>query len=322
MGLPRRAGWAWAWLWIWTGAAIGLAVVAYANPAGPFPALAEWDTRSAVQLFELFALLGVATLMHKLDVRQKAAGFVYFYKHHIARTSYEEKEGPLRGLLTVQSIRSALTLGMMLALLSHREALLGSIRIDAETIIGVPKVTFFALAVVGLAGSALSTLAAIQSYDYALRFTWGKEKASIKQEFVKKAHRLGVFGFYCLMWSLIASAVLAGAVSGLLAVSAVFLVMWYYYYFPPLTLETRAKRAAKEVPKSASATPVHASSLAASLGKKEGEVVTFDEQWRAARESLETLEGLLPTWAKLDVRTTKEIGDEIVRAGSGNPKAV
>jgi hypothetical protein len=311
MGLPKRSAWAWGWFWIWTAPAMTLAVIASLDPDWGVPPMKGWDTRSAIQLFELLGLLIISMFMHGRDEAQKAAGFLYFYRLD-PRTTYEAAEGALRGLLTVQSIRSALTLGALLALLSRREDLLGQVSMNPEGVVGTPPVVFFVLAVAGLSGSALTTLAAIQSYDYALRFSWPEPKDQVKLEFVKKAHRFGVIGFYCLMWSLTAAAALAGTLVGLIATSAVFVVMWYYYYFTPLSLKTKAERAVQDVAPDARNTAVARSSLRRSLGKKDDELVTLAEQWTAVREGLDVLEKLLPKWARSDVQTTREIGDKIV----------
>lgn len=291
--------------------AIMLGFLAYVDPDWGVPGIEGWDTPSAIQFWELIALLVIAPLMHRLDERQQAYGFLYYFLKD-SRTVFEVEEGALRGLLTVQSIRSALTLGVLLALLSERDDLLGQVAITPGNALVTPGVMFFALAVAGLSGSALTTLAAIQSYDYALRFKWAEEKKNVKLEFVKKAHRLGVIGFYCLMWSLTTASALAGPLVGLAATSAVFLVMWYYYYFPVVTLRTRAELAVENLPPTARDTPVSASSIITSSGEEQREVVSLAEQWGAVRAGLVVVEKLLPDWAKSDVKTTIEIGERIV----------
>ena len=249
--------------------------------------------------------------MHFFDKPQNACGFLYFKRSGI-KTNFDISEGALRGLLTVQSIRSALTLGILLVLLRERENLLGEVVIDVASFSGTPEIMFFVLAVVGLSGSVLTTLAAIQSYDYALRFDWGQEKKKVKEGFVEKAHHLGVIGFYCLIWSLVASTHLFGPLIGQVATSVVFVLLWYYYYFPPEKMKSRAELAVENLPANARNEPVPNSKLMIPFGKQKGEMVTLAEQWSAIREGLDVLENLLPEWAKSDVKTTKEIGERIV----------
>ena len=316
MSTPKTHSIARLWLCLWIAQSSILGSIAYINPVGFLPSLSGWDTQSSIQLIELGLLLLIAKAMHITDRIYETKGFVHFYrKLDINSPKYAHSDNVLRGLLTVLSIRSALTLGCLVVLLSHRKELLSDQLVTIESFLHTPPITLFALAVTGLSGSALITLAAIQSYDYALRFTWDSkpnEMLEVKMEFIRKAHSLGVIGFYCLVWSLIAAAGLVGALEGLVVTTSVFLVFWYYYYFKfDVTNPTPAEQAVKDLKEGASGTPVSCLKLA--VVTKDGSVVqlTLKEQWPAVREWLNVLQSLLPNWAKSPVQATIDIGEKL-----------
>jgi len=305
---PDRGPGAWLWLLAWVVVFSIACLLAVFNPSIGW-SLGGWTTQKASVFWVLILLLLFAWVMHRSDKKRHLYGFVDLH-HTNGHTHLELAEGSLRGLLTVQSIRVALTLGVLGALLDRGGTILTLLTL--ESVVKDPTVTLFTAATAGLALSTLTTLAALQCYDYALRFVWGEPKANVKLKLVQKAHRLGKAGFYSLTWSLTAATALIRPGAGLIVTAVVFYVMWYVYFFP-LKTRTRsfADQAAHEVKAKTAPGISLAPGEAKTYGKADGDPIGFTDVWPVTRVGVKALETVLPAWARSAATTVITIGDKI-----------
>lgn len=301
------------WLIGWLAMSVILGIVAAGNPVVDASVnLGHWDTRQCLALVEMILLLVFAWFMHESDFRLRLHGFRDLHAHagrttrsgdETNRTLLSTAEGALGGLLSVQGIRATFTLIVLGWLLQNRAQILGRAqgRADAFTafeslgsIPAWPTDTFFAIAVIGLSASVVTTLAAVQCYDYALRFDWGELKKDVRIGLVAKAHRLGIWGFYLLTWSLTVATALIEPVISFIAATGVFYVMWYYYFFKRSVNTVDVIEDAAATIKAGSTNVTLDASQAMLLGKTTGHPVPFKEVWPVTNQGLTQLKHLAP----------------------------
>lgn len=222
--------------------------VAVWNVDGPIH-VSGWRTRDAVAVFALIAIIPAGSLLHLLDTRGKRLGFVDAKRREDAARGLKKAETNLEdsavsGLLTVMSIRSALGAGILGGLWSKYSDIIGPFRAPlnwnglSQSPVLEPRTMVFYAVSFALAASAATTLVALLCYDYSIRFAWkAANKERVKLQLRGKAQDLGVFGFYCLMWSLPAIAFLLDPILSILATAAAFFLIWLYYYFPTDALD-------------------------------------------------------------------------------------
>jgi hypothetical protein len=231
-----RSGAATLWL-LFLGALLVPLALAICNPAGAVSA-GQWQTRDAVTLASLVSLLVAAALMHGLD-RREWMGFKALHDED-PKTLVNLDDSVVSGMLTVQSVRAAMTVGMLGMFINWQVKAAQSPfqpPVQWGPLLKTPSAVFLGLVAIALAVSAMTTLAALLCYDYSLRFDW-TTKSRVKLALRRKAHKLGVWGFYCLMWSLCAATALIDSAICIVAIASVYVVMWYYYFFPTNTLDT------------------------------------------------------------------------------------
>jgi hypothetical protein len=192
----------------------------------------------------LIALILSAPLMHAGDRLFRGHGFQD--QHHRSFARLQLDDGSVSGILSVQSIRTAVTTFILTGLVNQ---------IPKDK--GLPmwgELTPFKLQLGVFAGGVLvislvTTLVASLCFDYSIRFTWEppearpeagsldldstkKVAASTKMDLRMKAKNLNAIGFYCLMWSLAALPALLHWRAAFFAGIVVYGVTWSYYFFP------------------------------------------------------------------------------------------
>ena len=231
-----RSAYAWVWLAVWVGAASLIAIVLTRNPLWLWLP-GTWESRDALILVLLLLLIVLAWPMHAID----SHAFGLRFLHSINGTRQSMADAPMNGFLTNLSIRAALTTFLLVWL--SRGAADGSLWGEPEedflrwsAIAQSPSAFLFVMIAATLGLSLMTTMAALLCTDYSLRFEWpdraNKQPNRVKLELRRKAHRFHVIGFYCLMWSLAAATALVDYFVCLIASTAVFSVMWSYYFFP------------------------------------------------------------------------------------------
>jgi len=199
---------------------------------GKNPVLDIWSPQYASTLGLLSLLVLAAPAMHALDQRSHGYGLSHVY-HDTPITRYQLDDTIVSGLLTVLSVRAATAVVALGLLLNGAAALVIPVKpqaLDWPSILASPRQVTFCVVLATLAWSVVTTMAALLCYDYSLRFDW-KAKPRVRYALRKKAHRLGVLGFYSLMWSLAVATALIDLKVAIAAATLVFGVMWYYYFF-------------------------------------------------------------------------------------------
>lgn len=185
-------------------------------------------------LASMILLLVAAVAMHKGDTHRRGWGFQHVYRHGHNASHERREQHFVPAVLTVESIRAAMTAVILAALLdeSNRTSFLPGtlVRGGVLSILGQPRTAFFLLVISVLAFSLVTTMAALLCYEYATRFTWRDDWPKV--DLLQKAFHFGVWGFYCLMWSLAVVPVLVDYRLGFLSILVVFVIMWLYYFFP------------------------------------------------------------------------------------------
>jgi H+/Cl- antiporter ClcA len=208
--------------------------IAHTNPAWMLFPRGEWQNRELMVLVSMVVLLLAAFLMHRFDKKTRG-GFLNVYAQTNSGHQLRERlfVGPV---LTVESVRAAMTAGILAILLDDREEYLGAPPSETpywhsiETLIDNPEAVFFLLITGALAASLMTTMAALLCYEYATRFDW--KEAWPKTNLLSKGFHFGKFGFYCLMWSLAVVPALLDHRLVFLSILFVFVIMWIYYFFP------------------------------------------------------------------------------------------
>ncbi len=232
----------------WVGATAVCGGLAMANPSSPWSNsfLTNWQTKHAAAFSYWLLLFTVSFGIHAWDARSLKKGgsppWGFKYARFVGdKAGHDLSEGVIRAMLTIQSIRAAITIGMLFTVVNlWRQSANGDFRTIFEasfletlwSTLGSPAATMGALVLAALVFSIAATLAAIQCYDYSIRYDWLKaEKPLVKQALVGKAHVFTRYGFYSLMAALTASVTVVEPVLSIFTTLVVFLVMWKYYYF-------------------------------------------------------------------------------------------
>jgi hypothetical protein len=193
-----------------------------------------WTNLEATALLSMLLLLGGAFFMHRYDPTSDGWGFRHVYLGIGGGAHERDEQRYVGSILTVESIRAAMVVVLLAALLGERKHYLPPGGIPHHLPLGLipkdPGAVFFVLLTAALASSLVTTMAALLCYEYATRFTWQNNWA--RQNLNWKAFQFGKFGFYCLMWSLAALPVLLDYYLVFVSVLFVFVVMWVYYFFP------------------------------------------------------------------------------------------
>lgn len=235
-------------LGLWVGATAICGGLAMANPPAPWSNwfLTGWQTKHAAAFWYWFLLFALSFGIHAWDEKSLAkggsptGGFKYVRSEGI-KAPHDLSEGVIRAMLTIQSIRAAITIGMLFTVVNlWRQSATGVFGTILETpfletlwgTLASPAATMGALVVAALTCSIAATLAAIQCYDYSIRYQWNHAKKPLaKQALVGKAHEFTRYGFYSLMAALTASATVVEPMLSIFTTLIVFVVMWKYYYF-------------------------------------------------------------------------------------------
>jgi hypothetical protein len=194
----------------------------------------------------LIALIVAAPLMHAGDRLLNGRGFQD--QHHRSFARLQLDDGSVSGILSVQSIRTAVTTFILTGLVSQIPKVNGLPTWEAVTPFKLQLGVF-----VGgvLLISLVTTLVASLCFDYSIRFTWEPPEArsepgsldlentkrmaaNTKMDLRMKAKNLNAIGFYCLMWSLAALPTLLHWGAAFFAGIVVYGVTWSYYFFPTI----------------------------------------------------------------------------------------
>jgi hypothetical protein len=249
-------------LGLWVAATAVCGVLVISNPRSPWGNLylTEWETKHAAAFWYWCLLFAFSFGIHAWDARSLTKsgsapwGFKYVRSNGI-RARHDLSEGVIRAMLTIQSIRAAITIGMLFTVVNiWRQSANGNFRAIfatpfSETLRGTlasPASTMGALVLAALICSITTTLAAIQCYDYSIRYDWLKAgKPLAKQALVGKAHGFTRYGFYSLMAALTASVMVVEPALSIFTTMVVFLAMWkYYYFYEPTTAVPEAPASA------------------------------------------------------------------------------
>jgi hypothetical protein len=181
-----------------------------------------WTNRELGASLSLVFLLIAARLMHALD--EMGHGFGVRHVYHDLHIRHRVDDSVISGVLSRESIQGAITLGILASLVTSIER-----PEDLQGFFRNPRLLFPSTIAAALGVSVITTLAAILCYDYSSRFDWPEGE---RNSFISKGHRLGMWGFYTLMWSLAAVTALKSNYLCIVTALIVFCVMWYYYFFP------------------------------------------------------------------------------------------
>lgn len=206
---------------------------------------AAWtDTESWIAL-ALVVLIASAPLMHSFDRMFKGKGFLH--QHDLSNSRLQLDDGTVSGLLSAQSIRTAVTTFILTATVSQIPKTNG---VPDWSQVRPFSYTLGAIVCVTLVISLVTTLVASLCFDYSIRFTWSPTEESsgatlavtqeaadnTKLDLRMKAGNLNAIGFYCLMWSLAALPALLDPIACLIAVLVVYLVTWSDHFFPTVNV--------------------------------------------------------------------------------------
>jgi hypothetical protein len=178
-------------------------------------------------------------------MRLKGKGFLY--QHEISNSRLQLDDGAVSGLLSAQSIRTAVTTFILTATVSQIPKTNG---LPDWSNVRQFTIALGATVCMTLVISLVTTLVATLCFDHSIRFTWSPTEPSsgltlaqtqeaaenTKLDLRMKAKNLNSIGFYCLMWSLAALPALIDPRACLVAVLVVYVVTWAYYFFPTVNV--------------------------------------------------------------------------------------
>lgn len=249
--MKKRSAYALFWLSLWIVVAIfmfaffAISSTSYANPI-------QWDSQYIALCCELALLILSAPLIIWFD-NGEGRGLKNVYRA-VVRSRLSLDDGAVSGMLSVLSIRAAITFGVLVALVTWQEKTgdphLVTLPIAWKELGSSPLGVIFATIIVILGLSIITTLVASLCYEYSIKVDWGC-KSKVKLQLRQKGHWFGVIGFYCLMWSLAAITALLNADVCMAAIVVIFLVMWWFYFFPIDVLEVITQPASSVSPTSA-----------------------------------------------------------------------
>lgn len=162
-------------------------------------------------------------------------GFVDWLYRANNRPPLSEDTRVVGPMLTVQSIRSALMVGILAALIKERPGSPATIALPLrwKTIVDSPSLFLLCAVCAALGIAIILTSVTLLCYDYSVRFAWdAATKSQYQKALLLKAHHLGVLSFYLMMLSLGAIPALFNPFLGLFSALMVFVAMWWYYYAP------------------------------------------------------------------------------------------
>ncbi|HEY1801932.1 MAG TPA: hypothetical protein VGG46_13465 [Terriglobales bacterium] len=229
--MKKRSLYAWIWLGAWVVIAALMLYFVAVNPTRSWPPT-QWDGRYDALFWGLVALIASAPFMIGFD-RGKRRGLISVYYSHPASLMNLD-DSAVSGMLSVLSIRAAITLGILVALLNYQDRILAPHPVKRslvlQSLLDPPLTAILAIVVVVLAASIVTTLVSSLCYEYSIKVDWSS-KTKMKLALRQKAHWLGVIGFYCLMWSLAAITALLDAYVCVFVIFGIFFIMWLFYFF-------------------------------------------------------------------------------------------
>jgi len=241
--MKKRSWYAWAWLGLWIGIVIFMSIfsaffaVGAVSPKSQSPST-HWDAQYVALCCELALLIFSAPLIIWFDNGQ-GRGLKNVYRA-VVRSRLNLEDAAVSGMLSVLSIRAAITFGVLVALVTWQgktgDAHLINLPITWKELGNSPLGVIFATIVVILGVSIITTLVASLCYEYSIKVDWGS-KSKVKLQLRQKGHWFGVIGFYSLMWSLAAITALLNADVCMAAIAVIFFVMWWFYFFSIDVLE-------------------------------------------------------------------------------------
>ena len=228
--------------WFWWGTTVQLVLLGGGLVPSGIWSNGAWTNRDLAVATSLVLLLLAAWQMHSRDydkTTKTGRGYGLRYVYYSFDSKHRLDDNVISGVLSRESIQGAITLLILSTLIDKGRAPSGLTEIIRD-----PSVLVFSVVTAALGASVITTLAAILCYDYSSRFTWPDPVRSI---FISKGHDLGRVGFYTLMWSLAAITALLNYVLCMFMILGVFLVMWWYYFFPVSRIEDALKDAKKRL---------------------------------------------------------------------------
>src|SRR5688572_25952771 len=194
-----------------------------------------WSNSEAMPLLAALALLLSPLLLHFGDYVFRGSGIIDIYDR---RTSAgwegrheEDVEKWIGAVLTVLSIRAGMTVGILGLLVFNRGSFLPPRLTSALEVLHYPGAVFWLLITGALGISIVTTMVALLCNEYAVCFKWVESGAG--KVHLRRGDRLGTAGFYCLMWALAFVPVLLSHRLSIVSITAVYLALWLYYFFPP-----------------------------------------------------------------------------------------
>ncbi len=240
--MKKRSPYAWIWLGAWLGIVIFMSIfsaffaVTAVSPKPP--SSLGWSGEYYALCCELALLILSAPLIILLDNGQ-GRGLKNVYRTAV-RSQISLDDGAVSGMLSVLSIRAAITFGVLVALVTWQgktgDSPLVSLPIAWKSLSKSPLALIFATIIVVLGLSIITTLAASLCYEYSIKVDW-RFKSKVKLQLRQKGHWFGVIGFYCLMWSLAAITALVNPDVCMAAIAVIFFIMWWFYFFSTDVLE-------------------------------------------------------------------------------------
>jgi hypothetical protein len=228
--------------WCWLGGFIVIQGIffwiAAANRRPIFSGNGMWETRDAMMAMSMGFLLVAALFMHHTDQGGKGRGwgFLALYFHRVPSGHQKDEQKFIGPVLTAESIRAAMTAVLVAILIENRSPYLKlSTEPDPDwhsigPILRDPLIVFYLCVIGVLALSLVTTMVGLLCYEYATKFRWTQDWP--KNTLLRKGHHFSTWGFYCLMWSLAVVPALMDYQLAFFTITAVFLVMWLYYFFP------------------------------------------------------------------------------------------
>jgi hypothetical protein len=225
-----RSTYAHQWLVLYPVALLVAGGLAWWNP--PWGISGPWDNRGVLTLAAMASLLVAPVIMHGSDKDRKGWGFKHVWV--VAGNHETNAQAYVSSVLSAESIRAAMTAGILAMLLNERKHFLNLPKNVVGTlplgfVLRQPVATMFSIIAIVLGSSLVTTMVALLCYEYATRFSWNPDWPRIK--LLSRAFWLGRIGFYCLMWSLAGLPALLDFRLGFFSFIGVFFAMWYYYFF-------------------------------------------------------------------------------------------
>jgi len=197
--------------------------------------LQGWSNSEAMPLLAALALLLSPLLLHFGDYVFRGSGIIDIYDRRTS-TGWEGRHEEdvnkwIGAVLTVLSIRAGMTVGILGLLVFNRGSFLPPRLTSPLEVLHYPEAVFWLLIAAALGISIVTTMVALLCNEYAVCFKW--EASGAGKVHLRRGDRLGNAGFYCLMWALAFVPVLLSHRLSIVSITAVYLALWLYYFFPP-----------------------------------------------------------------------------------------